>query len=215
MSRTREWAKFVVLVAVTIGLAFAFAAIVDLPKNTQAQEALSAIVLPDTPPPPIPAAQPAADLGEAFVAVAEAVRPAVVTIESETAVSVRRRRSPFDDFFRNPDGQEQDQRRRGQGSGFIISADGYIVTNNHVVEDATRLQVVLLDRRTFPAEVIGRDPNTDVAVIKIDAADLTPLSLGDSDSLKIGEWVLAIGSPLGGDLWFNVMGRSVRISRSP
>ncbi len=204
MPRTREWAKFVVLVAVTIGLAFAFAAIVDLPKSTQAQEALSAIVLPDTPPPPIPAAQPAADLGEAFVAVAEAVRPAVVTIESETAVTGRRRRSPFDDFFRNPDGQEQDQRRRGQGSGFIISADGYIVTNNHVVQDATRLQVRLLDRRTFEAEVVGRDPNTDIAVIKIGAEDLTPLSLGDSDSLRIGEWVLAIGSPLGSDFSFTV-----------
>jgi serine protease Do len=204
MSRTREWAKFVVLVAVTIGLAFAFAAIVDLPKSTQAQEALAATVFPDTPPPSIPAAQPVADLGRAFVAVAEAVRPAVVTIESETPVNTTRRRSPFDDFFRSPEGQQEDRRRRGQGSGFIISEDGYIITNNHVVEEATRLQVRLLDRRTFQAEVVGRDPNTDIAVVKIDANDLTPLSLGDSDSLQIGEWVLAIGSPLGTDFSFTV-----------
>jgi serine protease Do len=202
MSRTREWAKFVVLVAVTIGLAFAFAAIVDLPKSTQAQEALAATELPNTPPPVIPAAQPVADLGKAFVAVAEAVRPAVVTIESETPATTTRRRSPFDDFFQNP--EDQDRRRRGQGSGFIISEDGYIITNNHVVEDATRLQVRLLDRRTFQAEVVGRDPNTDIAVIKIDAGELTPLALGDSDSLQIGEWVLAIGSPLGTDFSFTV-----------
>lgn len=85
----------------------------------------------------------------------------------------------------------------GMGSGVIFRDDGYILTNNHVVQDADRVMVVLHDRRYFEAEVIGRDPSTEVAVVRIPANDLTPAPLGDSDVVRIGDWVLAMGSPLG------------------
>ena len=90
------------------------------------------------------------------------------------------------------------------GSGFVVSNDGYILTNNHVVDGASEVRVRLLDRREFKAKVIGRDPNTDVAVIKIDATGLTPAPLGDSDASRVGEWVLAVGNPLGENLTFTV-----------
>jgi Do/DeqQ family serine protease len=83
----------------------------------------------------------------------------------------------------------------GAGSGVIISADGYIVTNNHVIDDSKEIEVVLNDKRTYPAEVIGADPNTDIALIKIKEEKLPAVIFGNSDSLKIGEWVLAVGNP--------------------
>jgi serine protease Do len=100
------------------------------------------------------------------------------------------------------------QRPRGggiaSGSGFIVSQDGYILTHNHVVDGASDVRVRLLDHREFKAKVIGRDPNTDVAVIKIDATGLTPAPLGDSEASRVGEWVLAVGNPLGENLTFTV-----------
>lgn len=96
----------------------------------------------------------------------------------------------------NPRGpRQQPQFAIGSGSGVIISPDGYIVTNNHVVEDAVDVHVILDDNRNFTAKVIGRDPNTDIALVKIDAKDLPYLSWGNSDALKLGEWVLAVGNP--------------------
>ncbi|MFQ8805668.1 MAG: S1C family serine protease [Alistipes indistinctus] len=92
---------------------------------------------------------------------------------------------------------QQPQQQRGGGSGVIISPDGYIVTNNHVVEDASEVKVTLNDNRTFTAKVIGTDPTTDVALVKIDATDLPNIPFGESDALRLGEWVLAIGSPYG------------------
>ena len=194
--------KFACLVALTVVFAGAFAVVVNAPGVGEAQQ-LRPVLLNTVAPPSIPAAKPAADLGDAFVAVVEAVRPAVVFIRSESAPQATRRITPFDNFFGdslNPDPRP----RRGQGSGFIVSEDGYIITNNHVVEDATRLTVRLLDRRSFEAEIIGRDPNTDIAVIKIDADDLPAVSLGNSDDVRIGEWVLAIGNPLGEAFSFTV-----------
>ena len=142
---------------------------------------------------PIQAVQPALDLSDAFVNVAEAVTPAVVRIEARRPSSsarsqTRRLRVPD----QNP--QEQPDRVSG-GSGFIISDDGYILTNNHVVDGADQLTVFLQDRRSFPAAVVGRDPFTDVAVIKIDAPDLTKLNFGSSAELRVGEWIVAIGNP--------------------
>ena len=202
MTRTRDWMKFAFLVAITIVFAGAFAVAVNAPGVSEAQQ-LRPVLLNTVAPPSIPAAQPAADLGDAFVAVVEAVRPTVVFIRSESAPQATRRSTPFDNFFRDPPNRDP-QPRRGQGSGFIISEDGYIITNNHVVEDATRLTVRLLDRRSFEAEIIGRDPNTDVAIIKIDADGLPAVSLGNSDDVHIGEWVLAIGNPLGEAFSFTV-----------
>lgn len=92
---------------------------------------------------------------------------------------------------------EESQRQLGLGSGVIISADGYIVTNNHVIDGAERLEVTLNDNRTFNATVIGNDPTTDLALVKIDATDLPVIPMGDSDALKVGEWVLAVGNPFG------------------
>lgn len=105
---------------------------------------------------------------------------------------------PFYEFFGIPysrGGQPQKQEQRSGGSGVIISPDGYIVTNNHVVESATKLKVKLYDGRTFDAQLIGADPTTDVALIKVDAEDLPIIPFGNSDALRLGEWVLAIGSP--------------------
>ena len=109
---------------------------------------------------------------------------------------------PFFRFFFGDEGQPQtrEQERQGSGSGVIIRPDGYIVTNNHVVQNATKIEVTLNNNKTYEATVIGTDPATDVALIKIDAAGLPTLKFADSDKLRLGEWVLAIGSPLGEEL---------------
>ncbi|MGS5089258.1 DegQ family serine endoprotease [Hydrogenophaga sp. A37] len=109
---------------------------------------------------------------------------------------------PFFEFFRRFQGQgggrpERSQPVRGQGSGFVVSADGLILTNAHVVRDASEVIVKLTDRREFKAKVLGSDPKTDVAVLKIEAKDLPTVPLGSARDLKVGEWVLAIGSPFG------------------
>ena len=110
--------------------------------------------------------------------------------------------NPLFDFFFGPRGNMQPRNYKqepeyslGAGSGVIISPEGYIVTNNHVVEDADNIEVVLNDNRKFTAKVIGKDPNTDIALIKIDAKDLPYLTWGNSEALKLGEWVLAVGNP--------------------
>lgn len=107
----------------------------------------------------------------------------------------------FGDSFPAPPsgGQGRSEERQSLGSGFVISDDGYVMTNAHVVQDADEILVRLNDRRELSAEVIGSDPQTDVALLKIDANDLPTLTLGDSDDLKVGEWVAAIGSPFGFD----------------
>ena len=110
--------------------------------------------------------------------------------------------SPFGDFmqkfFRQNPQMFQGQRQQGAGSGFLISTDGYIVTNNHVVDGATEVTVTLADKQEYPAKVVGRDPKTDIAVVKIaPKAPLTAVVLGDSDRLRVGEWVVAVGNPFG------------------
>ena len=104
---------------------------------------------------------------------------------------------PFEFFFGQPRRQlpSQPQPIIGFGSGVIISEDGYIITNNHVVENANEIEVTLNDNRTFQAKLVGRDTDTDIALLKIDAVDLPTLPFGDSDALKVGEWVLAVGNP--------------------
>ncbi len=145
---------------------------------------------------------------KAFTEVAEKAVSAVVSVQVETIVEVSSDygyHSPFDDdFFDRFFGRKfrrsepQEHKQAGQGSGFIISADGYILTNNHVVENADKIKVILNDGREFnKAKVIGTDPESDVAVIKIDGEDLPTIELGDSDDLRIGEWVIAVGNPFG------------------
>lgn len=104
---------------------------------------------------------------------------------------------PFYDFFFGPGGAnpQSQQPRMGFGSGVIISADGYIITNNHVIDDADEIEVVLNNRQSFNAKLVGKDPTTDIALLKIDAKELQFLNFGNSDALKVGEWVIAVGNP--------------------
>src|SRR5215475_1343336 len=149
-----------------------------------------------------------------FSAVAKAVTPAVVTINISSRKSQQREIpfmfDPFRDFFQGPDDEGSPRRRSqrtpqnpsrlvqvGLGSGVIVSPDGYILTNNHVVDEADKVEVELNDHRKFTAKVIGADAPSDVAVIKINAAGLPTLPLGDSDRVEIGDLVLAVGNPLG------------------
>lgn len=130
---------------------------------------------------------------------AENAVKAVVNIESRRSISAPQYRDPFYEFFGYPDGYNEGGSRRearAGGSGVIISEDGYIVTNNHVVEQSTKLRVTLHDGRTFDAKIVGTDPTTDVALIKIEATGLPTLPFGSSDELRLGEWVLAIGYPM-------------------
>ncbi|HEX2720394.1 MAG TPA: DegQ family serine endoprotease [Candidatus Deferrimicrobium sp.] len=135
------------------------------------------------------------------------VSPAVVNISTTQVLKLNRPRArnpfgqqdPFDEFFNNFFGRmPKEQKRRSLGSGFIVSPDGYILTNSHVVEKADEVTVTLLDKEEFKAKVVGTDPKIDIALIKIDAKKkLTYVALGDSDKLEVGEWVVAIGNPFG------------------
>ena len=187
-----------VLIAFASGLIFASG--FDLTKISWAQTKTASGSKPT------PAeVKPLEETGQAFEAIAEHVTPAVVSITAEQLESrgrpqQQRRNVPpgMEDFFRQFE-QQDPQPRSGTGSGFIVTKDGYILTNNHVVADADRVTVTLLDNRKFPAKVIGRDPTTDVAVIKVDATDLPTVALGDDSKTRIGQWVVAIGNPLGLD----------------
>ncbi|MFT4032250.1 MAG: trypsin-like peptidase domain-containing protein [Siphonobacter sp.] len=142
-----------------------------------------------------------------FVGAADKSTPAVVHIKSKIVRNVRQQRLPsiFDffggdeDFFGGRQAPQQRQQGEASGSGVVISPDGYIVTNNHVVADASELEVVLSDRRKFKAKVVGADPNTDIAVIQIEGSkvpdNLPYLPFANSDDIKVGEWVLAVGNP--------------------
>ncbi len=156
------------------------------------------------------------DLNNAFVDIAKRVNPTVVTVFTEKVFKVRTGygspfffQSPFDDFFNEFFGRpyqqraqprEREYRQQGLGSGVIVSSDGYILTNNHVVADADTIQVRLMNEKTLPAKVVGTDPKTDIAVLKVDGKNLPAIKLGDSDKLHVGEWVLAIGSPMSPNL---------------
>ncbi|WP_293941968.1 MULTISPECIES: Do family serine endopeptidase [unclassified Sphingobacterium] len=141
-----------------------------------------------------------------FTQASAAVAPGVVHIKTTYSRkgSQQSQGSPFDmfeEFFGMPQGggrrQMQAQPVQASGSGVIISDDGYIVTNNHVVEDADKIEVVLTDKRTYEAKLIGRDPNTDIALLKVAGKGLPVVKLGNSDNVNVGEWVLAFGYPLG------------------
>ena len=161
----------------------------------------------------LPADVSASDIGvakalsNAFADISEKVSPSVVTITSEQVF-----KHPGMDQFRGyqelfpknlwpflPDG-DREMRSTSLGSGIIISADGYILTNNHVIEKGENIKVQFANNKEYDAEIIGADPKTDVALIKVDAKNLKPIKMGDSDKVRVGEWVLAIGSPFSGNL---------------
>jgi len=144
-------------------------------------------------------------LEQASVRVAQVVNPAVVNVR--TTQKVEESQSPLGDFFNDPffrrffgDMQPQQPReylRQALGSGVIVSSDGYILTNNHVVKDATEVRVKLLDNREFNAKIVGKDEKTDLALAKINAENLPYAIFGDSAQMKVGQWVMAIGNPFG------------------
>lgn len=151
-----------------------------------------------------PVEKPAQELvstQEAFIEVSAKVTPSVVNI-SAARVSAGPDFGPlFENFFGSPfRGQPQQRKEQSLGSGFIISADGYILTNEHVVKGAQEIKVKLSDQRVYEGKLIGVDPRTDVAVLKIEAGEKLPAAVfGDSDQLKVGQWALAIGNPFGLD----------------
>jgi len=139
---------------------------------------------------------------KAYERIAESVTPAIVAIQSTQVIKVQQ--SPFmmDPFFRQFFGNvlprvPRDKREKALGSGVIVSGDGYIVTNNHVVAKATQIEVILSDRRHFKGKVVGADPQTDIAVIKIDAQNLPVVPFGNSGQLKVGDTAMAFGNPFG------------------
>ncbi len=151
------------------------------------------------------AAQPSAD----FTSVAKKAIPAVVSVKVEFKQSPQtvfgspfgtQEKDPFGDdfwnhFFNIP--RREPQPSIGQGSGFLVSEDGYILTNNHIVENASKVAVTMKNGKEYEAEIIGRDPNTDLAVLKIDGKNFPYLKLGNSNNLEVGQWVIAVGNPLG------------------
>ena len=136
-----------------------------------------------------------------FIYTSKKTTPAVVHIRTTFEGRAYGNRNPFEDMFRDFFGERYNQRerempqRRGSGSGVIMTKDGYIITNNHVIENASEVEVLLNDNRTFIASIEGTDPTTDIAVLKIDAENLSTVEFGNSDYVEIGEWVLAVGSP--------------------
>lgn len=155
-------------------------------KNFEEKQALAFASLP-----------PAADVpvGLDFIQASALATPAVVHIKTTITAQGRDPMMDFFDLFGGGRGDMGMMPQGGSGSGVIISGDGYIATNNHVIEGATRIEVVLSDRRTYEGELIGRDPSTDLALIKIEEKNLNFLTFGNSDELKVGEWVLAVGNP--------------------
>ncbi|AOS46377.1 Periplasmic pH-dependent serine endoprotease DegQ precursor [Lacunisphaera limnophila] len=126
-----------------------------------------------------------------YADILDSIRPAVVSVYSSKTV-----RQQVPEFFRRQGIQGREQKQRGMGSGVLVSADGYILTNNHVVEGADELKVLFTDEREFTAKIIGTDPKTDVAIIKIEGENLPSATLADSDNLRVGDVVFAIGNPL-------------------
>jgi len=198
-----------------VGFAFAcgllVAGLLQLPFQSSAQQPAVSAAAPKV----AAGAASLQDLSEAFASVAEQVKPSVVYIRSGQKAQTTRRGPQarprmqvppgFEEFFRNMPQQPDEPRfREGSGSGFIVSKDGYILTNNHVVDGSDQVTVRLLDRREFKAKIVGTDPNTDLAVLKIDAKNLVPAPLGKSSTARVGEWVLAVGNPLGDNLTFTV-----------
>jgi serine protease Do len=193
-------ARFTASVVVAFSCGLIFASGLDFTRFGWAQQKVP-------PKPSAQAIQPLVETGNAFEAIAEHVTPAVVSIQAERLnrprtntrqQTPRGQRSPgLEEFFRQFEFPDRDTPQEASGTGFIVSNDGYILTNNHVVADFDRVTVHLLDNRVFPARVVGRDPTTDVAVLKVEAKDLPTVQIGNDEQTRVGQWVVAIGNPLG------------------
>ncbi len=207
MAPARSWVYggLFLTVGVVIGLVVA-SNLGWLPSGTAGPDTVpEAVVRPVATAPQLPLA---GGTGKSFVEIAKMVKPAVVNIAATRngKPTDGPQSSPFDDpFFRRFFGDEffkrdqphRERKERGQGSGVIVDPNGLIITNNHVVNKADELRVVLSDKREFKGKVVGTDQKTDIAVVKIEAAGLPTISFADSDQLEVGEFVLAVGSPFG------------------
>ena len=146
---------------------------------------------------------------ESFADLAEEISPSVVNITTSSVVAsptgngpIVPEGSPFEDFFKDfmpPEGEEESpQRQQALGSGFVISADGYIVTNNHVIEGADEIEIEFFDKKRLKAKLVGTDPKTDIALLKVESDAALPfVDFGNSDTMRVGDWVMAMGNPLG------------------
>ena len=195
-TKARDLIKLSAIIAIAFGVGLTFAQAFNLPRAGLAENARPVAVRMATGNGPRSNFR-ASDL-PSFADVVDHVNPSVVYVQvsSRSRPQDQQQIPPeFQDFFRRF--QQQPRLRQGSGTGFIVTHDGYILTNNHVVADADRVTVRLLDNREFNARVVGRDANTDVAVIKIDAENLPAVTFGNSDQARVGDWVLAFGNPLG------------------
>jgi len=192
MNTIKKSASYVAFAFVGALIALAIYSRFTSPENTLVAEEPQPIQLSSyTQPVALPQAQ-LPDLTQA----AEKSVSAVVHITTKAKNEYYDSNRQFYEFFFGPRGNNPEQQySRAAGSGVIISEDGFVVTNNHVIESAVDIELILNDNRKFSAKVIGRDPNTDIALLKIDARNLSVLPWGDSEMLKLGEWVLAVGNP--------------------
>jgi serine protease Do len=187
---------------ITLGIVIGALLVANLSNGVESGYALSGDDVKLGGPTPIPQQYAGVKaLSDNFVAVAKAVRPSVVSINVTSSGKNQQQRNMPRDFFHfwGPDFQAPEQGpQRGSGSGIVITPDGYIATNNHVVADADKdgIEVVFMDKSRYKAKLIGTDPTTDLAVVKIEAKNLTVAALGNSDNVQVGEWVLAVGNPL-------------------
>lgn len=188
VSSTRKKLSSVRILVIALALAFASGIGFQLRGIVFAQQPQGQATLPSP-----------QDLSRTFISVAKQIKPAVVNIDvvEKTKRSSFRMPEGFPQIPGLPQFEDTPRRQRGTGSGVIISADGYVLTNNHVAGDADQINVKLADGRELKARVIGKDTETDLAVIKVDAQNLSFARLGDSDKLEQGEWVIALGSPFG------------------
>ncbi len=203
---TKRALSFSALIAAAVVFGMVVASSVNVTPRSEAQR------------PVTPAAQPRTTgvLLPSFADIAQEVMPSLVSITSTEIVKGNRGRryanpfgegDPFEFFFgppgnphRQPQQEDEEHKQVQGGTGFIISEDGYIVTNNHVIEGADKIEVRINNKEKYMAKVIGRDPATDLALLKVDVKQrLTPVALGDSDKLRVGEWVMAIGDPMNFD----------------
>jgi serine protease Do len=195
MSETKRYGKLTIVVLLVLGMVLGglFVSNIDLLSERQSiGRSFMPVVSADQ--------RSLQEFSETFARIAEKVKPSVVLIRSKRVVRAAQQqlRNPFEEFFGGTTPRRQEPRTdRGLGSGVIVSEDGYILTNNHVVDKADELTVYLSDERELKAEVVGTDPRTDLAVIKVNSDDLPVLSFGDSEQLRVGEWVMAVGNPFG------------------
>jgi Do/DeqQ family serine protease len=185
--KTKSVALLLALTTSVLGLGVSLPAVEKTPPKKDAAPVSKPVLKVDD----TPVNEPKSPLVTSYADVLDNIRPAVVSVYSSKVVKQR-----VPDFLRQYGVKGGEQTQRGLGSGVIISANGFIITNNHVVEEADELKVLLNDGREFIAKVIGTDPKTDVAVIKIDADNLPAATLADSAKLRVGDVVFAIGNPL-------------------